>query len=170
MPCTWQAAIGGGDPLGEDIFLWCQALRKQVGIRASRDGGNRTLSWQVSNVWGYLASDASGKIKKKKKISQGFPGGSVVKNPPLEQETRVRSWSREMPHVAGQLSPAATAIGPVLSAPALQPAKLVRPGALPPQQEQPPQWAARERQLERSPLSPSLEKSPCGNEDPAQAI
>ena len=57
-----------------------------------------------------------GKLKKKK-ISHGFPGGSVVKNPPLEQETRVCSWSREMPHVAGQLSPAATAIGPVLSSP-----------------------------------------------------
>ena len=38
-----------------------------------------TFSWQVSNDCGYLTSDALGETKK---LQEGFPGGSVVKNPP----------------------------------------------------------------------------------------
>ena len=30
-------------------------------------------------------------------LRQGFPGGSVVKNPPVMQETWVRSWVRKIP-------------------------------------------------------------------------
>ena len=51
MPCTWQTAIGEGDPPGEDTFLWCQALRRQIRIKASWDGGNRTwLPWAGKSV------------------------------------------------------------------------------------------------------------------------
>ena len=43
-----------------------------------------------------------------KKVEQGFPVDSVVKNPP---------WSGKIPHGAEQLSPYATAIKPVFSSP-----------------------------------------------------
>ena len=47
---------------------------------------------------------------------RGFPGGPVVKNPPLPvQGTWVHPRSGKIPHAAEQLSPCATATEPSLT-------------------------------------------------------
>ena len=46
---------------------------------------------------------------------QGFPGGSVAKNPPAKKGDPGSSpWSRKIPHAAEQLSPCTTTTEPVL--------------------------------------------------------
>ena len=108
--------------------------------------------------------------------SQGFPGGSVVKNLPANvgdmslipgpgrshmlpratEPVHHNSWAcaqepgscNYWDHVSQLLKPAC----PRVHAP----------------QEKPPQWEAHVLQIENSPQSLQLEKSPCSNEDPAQ--
>ena len=50
----------------------------------------------------------------KQKIVEGFPGGSVVKNPPANAEDRCDPWSRKIPCAKEQLSLFATTAEPVL--------------------------------------------------------
>ena len=48
-------------------------------------------------------------------MMQGFPGGTVVKNPPANAEDiGFEPWSGKIPHAAEQLSPYATTTEPVL--------------------------------------------------------
>ena len=44
----------------------------------------------------------------------GFPGGSVVKNPPANVENRFDAWSRKTPYAAEQLNLCATTTEPGL--------------------------------------------------------
>ena len=46
--------------------------------------------------------------------TQGFPGGSVVKNPPVDAGDEFDSWFRKIPHAKEQLTPCATTTQPVL--------------------------------------------------------
>ena len=56
--------------------------------------------------WIHLC-DIPKKNARQKGIRRGFPGGSVVKNPPPVQETGFNPWSRKIPRCAEQLSPCA---------------------------------------------------------------
>ena len=47
---------------------------------------------QSGHDWSYLAAAAAAAVK-----SKGFPGGSVLKNPPAMQKTQVRSLGWEDP-------------------------------------------------------------------------
>ena len=97
----------------------------------------------------------AGRVKKKSK--RGFPGGSVVKNLPVNAGGhRFHPWSGKIPQDLEQLSPCATLL------------KLKCPTVHAPQQEKPMQWEAFILQLENTPHSLQLEKSPHSNEDPAQ--
>ena len=75
------------------------------------------------------------------------------------QETWLWSWSWRIPPAVEQLSPCATTSEPVLQSPEPQPRKPTGPRACALQQEKPPQWEAHTSQRERSPR---------GNDDPAQ--
>ena len=49
------------------------------------------------------------------KIFRGFPGGTVVKNPPANAGGRgFEPWSGKIPHAVEQLSPCATTTEPAL--------------------------------------------------------
>ena len=108
--------------------------------------------------------------------NKGFPGGSVVKNPPINAgdtgsipgsgRTHVPwSYRASVPQPLS-LCPGAQKWQPL--SPTLQLLKTVRPRAQALQQEKPRQWEASRPQLESSPQSPQLEKSPRCNEDPVQ--
>ena len=92
------------------------------------------------------------KVKKKfffnlkKRVEEGFPGGSVVKNPPANAGDVVQSLIGKNPHAKEQLSPCTTTVQPVLQSPgaattepcaATPEAHVTRTCAL--QQEKPPQ-------------------------------
>ena len=50
-----------------------------------------------------------------KKMKWGFPGGTVVKNPPAKCRGHgFEPWSGKIPHAAEQLSPCATTTEPEL--------------------------------------------------------
>ena len=85
-------------------------------------------------------------------------------------------WSGKSPLASDQLSPCASTIKPVLeslAAAATEPTccncgRPVHPRAHALQKEGPLQWETLILQLQSSPRSPQLEKSPHSNEDPAQ--
>ena len=85
-------------------------------------------------------------------------------------------WSGKSPLASDQLSPCATTIKPVLeslAAAATEPTccncgRPTHPRAHALQKEGPLQWETLILQLQSSPRSPQLEKSPHSNEDPAQ--
>ena len=96
----------------------------------------------------------AGRVKNNSK--RGFPGGSVVKNLPVNAGGhRFHPWSGKIPQLE-RLSPCATLL------------KLKCPTARVPQQEKPLQWKAFTLQLENTRCLLQLEKSPHSNEDPAQ--
>jgi len=106
----------------------------------------------------------------------GFHGGSVVKNLPANAGDTGSVPGVEDPTCCAAAKP----MRPNYWACALEPGscsywthvpqllKSTDPRAHAPQQEKPPQWEARALQLERSPRSQQLEKSPHSNEDAAQ--
>ena len=53
-------------------------------------------------------------IHRQAKIVAGFPGGSMVKNPPADAEDRFDRWSGKVPRAKEQLSPFASSTEPVL--------------------------------------------------------
>ena len=69
---------------------------------------------------------------------QGFPGGTVVKNPPANAGDRFEPWSGKIPHAAEQLSPCATTTEPALQSPRATTTEAHAPTAHAPQQENPP--------------------------------
>ena len=96
------------------------------------------------------------------KVTVGFCGGSVVQSLSM-LEAQVQSPVRQDPTCRGATKPARHDYW----------ASSLEPGrhnywAQAAQQEKPQQWEAGEPQLESNPLSPQLEKSLWGNEDPAQ--
>ena len=53
--------------------------------------------------------------KHQKALTQGFPGGAVVRNPPANAgDTGSSPWSGKIPHAVEQLSPCTTTTEPVL--------------------------------------------------------
>ena len=84
------------------------------------------------------------------------------------QETRAGSWSRGIPHVARQLSLCTTTTEPGSQGQGTATTEARAPRAWAPQEEKPLQWEASASQPESSLCSAQLEKSPHGNEDPAQ--
>ena len=88
---------------------------------------------------------------------RGFPGGSVVESPPASAgDTGL------IPDPGGSHMPWSSWTWE------LQLPKPTHLRACAPQQKKPGQWEARTTQLESSPGSPQLEKSPRSHEDPAQ--
>ena len=86
----------------------------------------------------------------------GFPGGSVVRNPPGQcRKHGFDSWSRKILHTVEQLSLRTTTTDATDATHCLQ-------------QEKPLPWEACAAQLESNPHSPQPEISPRSKEDPAQ--
>ena len=90
-----------------------------------------------------------------KSCTQGVPGGSVVKNLPV-QETRVRSLTQENLICLG----ATKACGPKLLTLWAAATEGCVPRARTQQQEKAPQWEACAPQLETSPLLTATRESP----------
>ena len=88
---------------------------------------------------------------------QGFPGGSVVKNPPANAGGPGLTTGPGKSHIQRNN---------YTHVPQLPKPELPRACAL--QQDKPLQWQALTPQPERSACSPQLEKGPHSNEDPAQ--
>ena len=93
------------------------------------------------------------------KNKEGFPAGSVVKNPPASMGDVVRSPIQEDPTCWGPTKPVPTAIEPVLKACQPPASETCMPRARGLRQEKPLQWEARAPQVEGSSHSPQLEKS-----------
>ena len=105
----------------------------------------------------------------KKFPTWGSPGGSVVKNFPPMQETRVQSLVQEDPTCCGATKPG----GHNYWVCALEPRSCNYrsprcPRACAPQREKPLHWEARAPQLKSSPCSLQLQKNPCSIKNPAQ--
>ena len=59
----------------------------------------------ISNTW---------KFRLHKNMREGFPGGSVVKNPPANAgDTGFDPWARKFPYALEQLNPCITNTEPV---------------------------------------------------------
>ena len=107
---------------------------------------------------------------------EGFPGGSVVENPPASAgDTSSNFWSGKIPRVTRQQSPWAATTEPVPWCPGAATTEPTchncwgpHPRARILQQEKPPQWEAQAPQLEGNPLLATARESLCSNEDPAQ--
>ena len=102
------------------------------------------------------------------KIPLGFPGESVVKNPPASA-----GEDEFLPGLGGlhmQLSNEACVPQPLNSRPRTWELPLLQPTcsrARAPQHEKPPQWYTCAPQRENKPCSLQLEKSPSNSEEPA---
>ena len=100
--------------------------------------------------------------------AEDSPGGSVVEPACQCRRHEFEPCSRKIPHAAEQLSPCTTAPGPVL----LRPEAATSEAHVPWSQCSATRDVTAKRshalQLESSPHSTQLEKSPCGNEDSAQ--
>ena len=102
-------------------------------------------------------------------------GGSAIKESTCQYGRHgFNPRSRKISLVAKQLSPCATTVESVLQGPGGATTQLTcgnywSPSTLAhtPQKEKSPQWEASTPQLESSPCLPQLEKSLCGNENPA---
>ena len=113
--------------------------------------------------------DFSGLRVTSRSLEPGFPGGSVVKNPPAKA-----GGTALIPYLGGSHMPWSNSVrAPQLLSLCFRPReqKLLKPRhprahAL--KQEKPLQREAHGLQLESSPCSPPLEKSLCSNEDPAE--
>ena len=110
------------------------------------------------------------KRKEKKvllRVLKGFPGGSVVKNPPANEGDWGSCLAPGDPTCPGATKP----LGHNYKACAQEPRSRnywsLRPRAHALQQERPPQWEALTPQLESSFHSLKLEKSPSSNEHPS---
>ena len=104
-----------------------------------------------------------------KNIVLGFPGGSVVKNPPLNAGDTGSIPELGRSHMLrSNEAPAPQLLSLCSRTWEAQLLKCVCPGACAPQQEKALQWEAHTSQLESSPHSTQLEKRPHSNEDPAQ--
>ena len=88
-----------------------------------------------------------------------FPGGTVVKNPPAMQGTRVRSLVREDPTCHGATKPMCHNYWACALKPASHNYWSPHPRACAPQQEKPPQVRSPRTTLKSSPHSPQLEKA-----------
>ena len=56
------------------------------------------------------------KVESYESVYEDFPGGPVVKNPPMQCRGHgFNPWSRRIPHATGQLSPCTATGGPVIS-------------------------------------------------------
>ena len=101
-----------------------------------------------------------------KNLGRGFPGGSVVKNPPANAgDMRWIPGSREIPHATEQLSPCTTTIEPVLQSPGIAATEALEPVLCDKRRYRNKKPAS---PLERSLHSPRLEKHLLSNKDPAQ--
>ena len=115
-------------------LLHCRQILYQLGYQ-----GSTFLSWEASFSTELLV--------------QGYPEGSVVKNPPASAGGMRLSPGLGRSHVPQSNQ---ARVPQLLSLRALQ------------QQEKPPPWEAHTPQLESSPRLPRLEESPESNTDPAQ--
>ena len=61
--------------------------------------------------------------------SRGFPGGSVVKNPPASTGDRSNLWSGKIPHASGQLGQRTTTTEPAFWSPHAATTEATRPRA-----------------------------------------
>ena len=157
LPVQTTCACHSHQPRSQGLFPGCPLLWIPSPLSLAAP-----TPWPPKHTLGLLKhhrwdADPSGLNRIRNEQLLGFTGGSVVKNPPALQETRVRSLIREDPMCCGATKPVLWSLGAATAEPTATEA--CKPRASAPQQGRAPQREAGPRQLESSPQ---------GNGDPAQ--
>ena len=143
-------SLGVFSQVGSSRYLLCAIGRMPSESQAQRDSGERNREAR-SKVGAMSSNGKSFHFKKKKKAIRGFPGHSVVKNPPANARDTGSILSRGRSHKL-QSSQAHEPQLLSLCSTAGEDTAMRGSGAA----------------TKSSPRSPQLEKSPSSNKDPAQ--